>query len=86
MTEHEVTHVRKDDDGNIIAFCNPSIDWEESKHEVIRNIENGSKSYYVKSYGTSRSYIHVFPLGRRKYLRTNPDGFGRNNLNDLPIC
>ncbi|MBN7770757.1 DUF3892 domain-containing protein [Marinobacter daepoensis] len=36
--------------------------------------------------GGSRADIHVVNVGGKKHLRTDRDGKGRNNLEELPDC
>ena len=86
MSEIRATLALRDDDGTVIAFCNPGMGWKESKGEVIRDIEHGSERYCVKPFGAPPSYIGILTLGGMKCPLTSPDGFGRNNLQDLPSC
>ena len=75
---------RKDPWGNIVALGG---EFGVISHpDAILSIERGVDLYYVPLDGGVGSIIEVAngPLG--KYLRTNWDGQGRNNLVDLPDC
>lgn len=87
MADRQVTNTRKDQDGDILALCNPGTYWSpRMKSSAINDIENDIHTYYVRR-GNTRTYIHVVNDRRRgKYLRTNPDSTSRNNLDDLPDC
>lgn len=87
MERRQVTHTTKDQDGDIIALCNPGMFWSPvSKSQAIRDIESNTHSYYVKS-GIKEVYIHVVKKGDgSKYLRTDPDSTDKNNLDELPDC
>jgi len=83
-----VRQSRKDKDGDITALCNHGQYWTPRlKNDAIRDIENGTHSYYVHVPGTGEVDIHVVPHPKHgKYLRTDPDKTRRNNLDDLPDC
>ncbi|NQV18664.1 MAG: DUF3892 domain-containing protein [Armatimonadetes bacterium] len=87
MTERKVTHTQKDNDGDIIALCNPDETWSPIlKADAIRDIESQSSRYYVQV-GYNKVYIHVVSDQiKGKYLRTDPDCTDSNNLDDLPDC
>lgn len=81
--KRRVICVKKDRDGDITHVGNPSQHWSpRSLQDVINDIKYGRYSYYV-SVGGYNVDIHVVD---NRYLRTNPDGKGRNNLDDLPNC
>jgi len=74
MSERRVTKSRKNNDGDIIAICNPGKSWSPKlKVDAIRDIENHRHRYYVLI-GFHNVYIHVVsdPVNG-KYLRTDPD-------------
>ena len=83
----EVKQTKKDDDGDITALCNKGVWWSpRSKEDAIKDIENDSYRYYVKT-GNTEVDIHVVDDKKKgKYLRTDPDKTTSNNLDDLPDC
>ena len=86
MADRRVTRTEKDDDGDILALCNPWADWRRrSKELAIGDIENGLHRYYVEL-GNEEVDIHVVKGSTGKYLRTDSDATSRNNLDDLPDC
>lgn len=87
MAERQVTHSRKDGAGDILALCHPGQWWSpRTKHDTISDIETGQHSYFVHAYGHGRVAVQVAHGLTGKYLRTDADGTGRNNLDDLPNC
>ena len=86
MAKRQVTHTRKDDEGDITALCNPGAIWSpRSKTLAISDIEKGTHSYFVKV-GINEVDIKVIRGSTGKYLRTDPDRTSTNNLDDLPDC
>jgi len=86
MARRRVTRSGKDEDGDIVALCNPGEFWSpRMKRDAIGDIESGAHSYYVAMEGV-RVGIHVVEGPTGKYLRTDPDQTERNNLDDLPDC
>jgi Protein of unknown function (DUF3892) len=87
MADREVTQSRKDDEGDILALCNPGASWSpRDKDDAIDDIEQGSHTYFVRVSGVGRVDIHVVDGPSGKYLRTDPDRTTHNNLDDLPDC
>ncbi|MBW3662729.1 MAG: DUF3892 domain-containing protein [Actinobacteria bacterium] len=87
MADRRVTQTKKDKDGDILALCNPDQYWSpRSKASAIADIDDGDHTYYVQQPGTDRTDIHVVDDGDGPYLRTDPDGDARNNLDNLPDC
>lgn len=87
MADRQVTHSRKDSDGDILALCKPGEYWSpRQKRDAIDDIENRRHSYFVNMSGVGRVDIHVVRGPNGKYLRTDPDRTTRNNLRDLPDC
>ena len=81
-----VTRTKKDQDGDILALCNPGDEWStRSKEDAIRDIESGEFDYYVSWPGNATD-VKVVSGPNGKYLRTDRDSSGRNNLQDLPDC
>lgn len=87
MIDRKVTQSGKDEDGDIIALCNPDAWWSpREKEDAISDIESGSYRYYVGD-GDDEVDINVIDdKDKGKYLRTNPDDTTNNNLDDLPDC
>ena len=83
--ERKVTNTRKDENGRIIALCNP-VEWWSPRTlaEVIIDIEESFYTYYV-IIGGQRVLIKVANGSAEKYLRTDPDKTAKNNLDDLPV-
>jgi hypothetical protein len=87
MARKLVTSTGKDHDGDITALCGPDPSWwRVSKQHAIRDIKQGSHSYFVRI-GQRDVDIHVVnDAGGGMDLRTDPDTTTRNNLRDLPDC
>lgn len=87
MADRQVTHSRKDTDGDITALCNPGESWSpRSKPDAIYDIESRLHTYFVRSPGTTRADVHVVNGPTGKYLRTDADAASGNNLDNLPDC
>ena len=84
MARRRVIRTFKNQDGDIIALCNPGR-WRRTKDEVINDIERGQHSYYVHEAGEPVD-IHVVERHGVKHLRTNPDSHPDNNLDALRTC
>jgi hypothetical protein len=81
-----VPRAAEDDDGDIIALCNPDASWSPRfKASAISDIENDRHAYYVKS-GETETDVHVVDGPTGKYLRTTADSTSDNNLDNLPDC
>ena len=86
MAHRRVTHTGKDSEGDITGLCNPTDGWySRLTAAAIADIEAGTHSYYVEG-GAGRTDIHVVHGPTRKYLRTDPNQIGADNLDDLPDC
>lgn len=84
-TDHRVTHVRRNHDGDIVALGNLSEKWLHEREDVIMNINHGSHSYYVSWNGTRVDIRQVHhPDQPDDYLRTFPDPTVKDNLEVLP--
>ena len=78
--DRRVRTVKRDRGGNIIAFCNAQAEWSpRKKSEVIRDILENKKSYYVQE-RTRRSYVRVVDGDK---LRTTRDAEHANCLENL---
>jgi hypothetical protein len=54
--------------------------------DAIRNIENGTHSYWTYAAGARTEVIVAKRANGRKYLKTVADGVEPNNLLALPHC
>ncbi len=85
--ERAVTGSKKNNDGDILALCQPGAHWSpRSKANAISDIESGAIVYYVPWMGSPKTIIRVVNGPTGKYLRTDRDNTSRNNLDDLPDC
>lgn len=85
MADRRVTRTRKDNDRDILALCSETTWSPRYKEDAIRDIEDHIHRYYVLVSGDEVD-IKVVQGFRGKYLRTDPDKTGRNNLDELPDC
>lgn len=87
MEDRQVTHTKKDKDGDILALCQPGQYWSPRwKSEAIADIESGRHQYHVNAYGISKARVRVVQGMYGKYLRTDADSTSGNNLDNLPDC
>jgi hypothetical protein len=78
--DRRVRTVRRDRDGNIVALCNSGANWSpRRKSDVIRDILENKKSYYVQEQ-ERRSYVRVVDGDK---LRTTRDVASANSLEKL---
>lgn len=86
MADRRVTHTGKGENNIITKLCKPGESWSpRPKDGAIDDIDSGRHSYYVTVRG-ARVDIHVVNLEGKKHLRTDRDGKGKNNLEELPDC
>lgn len=86
MAKRKVTHSGKDENNVITKLCNHGEWWSpRSKDDAIDDIELNRHSYYV-SMNSETVDIHVVNVNGKKHLRTDRDGKGKNNLEELPDC
>lgn len=78
---NQITCSDRDNNGVIQAIGNAGRTW--SRPDAVRLIKTGSESFYVQQPGTRPSDVHVYA---DYYLRTDPDGDARNNLDNLVAC
>ena len=73
---------------HITYLGNPQAGWKWSREEVIRSIEYGTNTFFVRDpYTGRRADIGVVrPTGRAPYLRTHADGDWNDNLLSLNQC
>lgn len=81
--ERQITAVRRNEDGDILAVCNEGERWSPRTTErVIDDILSAAHRYFTEVDGV-QAEIHVV---EGRYLRSNPDGSSSNNLDALPEC
>jgi len=59
--------------------------WRKSEDEAIRDIEQGTNSFYVSAGGRTVRVVVASHNGR-KYLKTEADGYSPDNLLAQPEC
>ena len=85
MTDRQVTHTRKDRDGDILALCNPGEAWSpRPKDRAIQDLGRGTR-YYTLVNG-DRATVYAVNDDHGLYLSTSQDGSTHNNLGELPDC
>jgi len=57
-----------------------------TKAEAIREIDSNRIYFYTLVNGVEAKVHVVRPNGGEPYLHTSPDGYGPNNLLELPTC
>lgn len=72
----QIKTTRKNEDGDIVSLQGGF--GEVSKAEAIRQIERGDARYE-----SGGSEVRVVKGATGKYLRTEPDGKTRNNLDEI---
>lgn len=80
MDERHVTATRKPQ-GEIEGLCGGF--GYVSRPQAVAEINRNPNRYYVLGIYGQRVYVHVYA---EKYLRTNRDEAGSNNLDNLPHC
>lgn len=83
MADRFVRGVHRDDRGTIVALCDDALWSPRSTADVIADIESGTYRY-VAVWTDGMTTIHVAADENGKYLRTDKETSGRNNLLDLP--
>jgi hypothetical protein len=84
LADRQVTHTRKDVDGDIVVLCNPLSSWIlRAKDGALEDIEHGVHTYYVESNG-SRVYVQAVDWLVGKRLETTTDPTSASNLRNLP--
>ncbi len=62
MAERRVTQTRKNDEGDIMALCQPGAYWSPRYTDAaIEDINNGTHRHYVQG-AAGRSDIHVVTI------------------------
>ncbi len=84
MAKRTIIQTLKNKDGDILSLLNANELWSPRKSElVIRDIENDEHSYVIVSTNVPETAIHVVNGPHGKYLRTDHDTTGENNLDNL---
>ena len=79
-----VTAVQRDDEGNLVALCNPEEPWSPVYAEtVVRHLSIGLFEYYVSEAGYL-SYVKVDEVADEETLFTIKDPDSSNSLENLP--
>ncbi len=60
--------------------------WYRDIDFLIEGIEAGTYNLWTTTPQGESVWVYVHERGRRKYLTTQPDGVGPNNLLELPHC
>lgn len=76
--KHIITHVRKDDQDNIIAV--KTINLALHTHQVVELI-NKNLGYFYVAEGFNQIPVGVY---KEKWIRSYADGIWTNNLDNLP--
>jgi hypothetical protein len=88
MQQHQIVAIRKPNRySELEHITHVKYDGSvRSREEVIRHIKAQTDSFYVKV-GQTIAWVEVVePYGRNSYIRTKPDGTGKDNLLSLPEC
>lgn len=70
---------------NIGGINNNNTRWKMSQSQAIQYIEDGTYAFFV-SVGRYTTDVVIGIHNGNKYLKTNPDSTGRDNLLSLPEC
>ena len=70
---------------NIGGINNNNVPWKMAQPQAIGYIEKGTYSFFVKAGGKTTDVVIGVHKGN-KYLKTNPDATGKDNLLELPEC
>lgn len=60
--------------------------WKQTQEETIREIENGSWTFFVEVRGDRVEVVVAKSAAGNKYIKTRADGDQPNNLLSLPEC
>ncbi|MBN4071844.1 DUF3892 domain-containing protein [bacterium AH-315-F18] len=78
--EHQITCATRDSSGVVQKIGNSSQNW--ARLTAVNLINSGTR-FFVHEPGTEEAEIRVFDTN---FLRTDPDGDLRNNLDELSAC
>jgi hypothetical protein len=68
-----------------IGGIDGGVRWRRSEDDAIADVERDPRSYYT-SVGGRTPWLIVAMHERRKYLKTQEDGYRPDNLLNLPEC
>lgn len=88
MVKREITHVKRNDEGDIVALCNPVKPWSPRyTKDVIDDIENGDYKYFETDVIGYKVYVEVIddPYSG-KYLRSEMGHSINCSIEKLPNC
>ena len=85
MAKRRVTRTGKDKEGDITKLCG---EWGSASTALaIKEIEDGTHSYYVQDALGRTADVHVVKdTTKGKYLRTDANSDCSDNLDNLPDC
>ena len=79
--DRRIKAVKKDEQGNIVALCNPGKSWSpRSVGDVVKDIRGNKRSYYVQE-SENRTYVRLLAGNE---LQTTADAASANGLDNLP--
>lgn len=84
MSDKQITYVTKGGDTHESITRLGSDSFNETKSEIIEQIEGKKNSFYTKDAAGVRSDVLVVDGKNGKYLRAHKDGSPNNNLLSLP--
>ncbi|MDR6568302.1 DUF3892 domain-containing protein [Chitinophaga ginsengisegetis] len=93
MTRHQVTCINKRGShydaheriSHIGGLNDNGTRWKLTEDEAIKSIEQGKHQFFVNVNGRNVNVI-IALHDKRKYLKTESDGYSPNNLLNLPEC
>ena len=92
MADHQITCITKPHPHSahehITHLGNPSANWTETREQIIRYIDAGTHTFFVKdSINGKRADVRVVrEHGKAPYVRTVADGRYTDNLLSLNQC
>jgi len=84
MSDKQITYVTKGGDTHETITRLGSDSFNETKAEIIEQIEDKKNTFYTKDSAGVRSEVLVVDGKSGKYLRAHKDGAPNNNLLSLP--
>jgi Protein of unknown function (DUF3892) len=87
MTDRRVTHVDRNDQGDIVGVCWSAVDGLKytPRADVVSDIERAAHQYYVAEQAPP-VWVLVRIRNGMKYITTEADAISQNNLDNLPAC
>lgn len=92
MSTHQVMCINKSDRPNPheairnIGGVEGGTRWRITQQEAVEGIESGKWSFYVNVNGKAVKVIVAVSQYGNKYIKTEADKTGENNLLSLPEC